>query len=87
MEKILPELRTDEVITWHRENARKLYSLPGEKNPNHKLSKAQVEEIRFRKINGESIKQIYKDFKHTGIAFGSFRNVAGGYSYIWKGTK
>ena len=82
---VLPELRTDEVISWHRENARKLYSLPGDKNPNHKLSNKQVEEIRKRKLKGESIKQIYKDFEHTGITFGGFRNIAGGYSYVRKG--
>lgn len=68
-------------------NARKLYSLPGDKNPNHKLSDSQVAEIRKRKMNGEPIKQIYKDFEHTGITFGGFRNVAGSYTYIRKGTK
>lgn len=85
--KVLPELYTDTVILWHRENARKLYSFPGDKNPNHKLSDAQVEEIRMRKINGEPIKQIYRDFEYTGITFGGFRNIAGGYSYVRKGVK
>jgi hypothetical protein len=82
---VLSELRTEKVVTWHRENARKLYSFPGDKNPNHKLSDEQVEEIRKRKLKGESIKQIYKDFEHTGITFGGFRNIAGGYSYVRKG--
>ena len=84
--KVLPELRTKEVISWHRENARKLYSMPGDKNPNHKLSDSQVNEIRQRKNNGEPIKQIYKDFEHIGITLGGFRNIAGGYSYVRKGT-
>lgn len=83
---ILPELRTEKVVMWHRENARKLYSFPGDKNPNHKLSDEQVEEIRKRKTTGEPTKQIYKDFEHTGITFGGFRNIAGSYSYIRNGT-
>ena len=29
---------------------------------------------------------IYKDFEHIGITLGGFRNIAGGYSYIRKGT-
>jgi group I intron endonuclease len=84
--KILPELYTDAVILWHRENARKLYSFPGEKNPNHKLSDLQVKEIRQRKNSGEAIKQIYKDFEYTGITLGGFRNIAGCYSHVRKGT-
>lgn len=82
---VLPELRTKEVVAWHCKNARKLYSLPGDKNPNHKLSNTQVEEIRMRKMNGEPIKQIYKDFEYTGMTLGGFRNIAGDYSYIRKG--
>ena len=76
---IMPELHTDIVIAWHRDNARKLYSFPGEKNPMSKLSDLQVNEIRQRKANGEQLKQIYKDFEYTGISFGGFRNIAGNY--------
>lgn len=76
---VLPELHTEQVVAWHRENARKLYSLPGEKNPRSKLSDLQVAEIRMRKANGEPLKQIYKDFEYTGITFESFRNRATNY--------
>lgn len=59
------------------------YSQPGELNPRSKLTDMQVKEIRDRVKAGEQAKQIYEDYKHTGITLGSFRNVACGFNRKW----
>lgn len=81
---ILPELYTTENRLWHKQKACEVfYSMPGTKNPNCKLTDAQVREIRQRKQAGEPVAQIYKDFSHL-ISLGGLRNIAGNYSYIRK---
>lgn len=77
---ILPELYTEQNKNWHKQNAKNLFSFPGEQNPMSKLSNAQVIEARKRYQEGQTIKQIYEDYKHTGIALGSFRNTICGHN-------
>ena len=50
-------------------------SHPGSSNPKAKLNEDMVRDIRIRKKNGESCKQVYEDYKYTGITKGSFKNV------------
>lgn len=77
---LLPELNTASNKAWHKQNAKNLYSFPGEQNPMSKLLDAQVIEARKRYQEGQTIKQIYEDYKHTGMALGSFRNTVCGHS-------
>ncbi len=72
---LLPELNTDENKQWHKEKAKELYAHKGETNPRSKLTDSQVIEARNRYNNGESSKDIYEDYKYTGITLGSFRNM------------
>ena len=50
-------------------------SHPGSKNPRALLNETDVYNIRLRKKNGETIKNVYQDYKHTGITEGSFKQV------------
>lgn len=77
---VLPELNTKTVRLWHKENARTLYSLPNEKNPRSKLSDAQVISIRVRYHNGETIKDLFEEYKSCGMSLGGFRNLICGHS-------
>lgn len=48
-------------------------SHPGSTNGRAKLTEEMVREIRLRKKNGESCKDVYQDYKYTGITEGSFK--------------
>jgi group I intron endonuclease len=50
-------------------------SHPGSNNPKAKLTEEMVYNIRLRKKNGESRKEVYEDYKYTGITEGSFKQV------------
>lgn len=77
--KVLPELYTKENREWHRNN-NKNYGSPGEKNNTAILSDMDVYNIRLRYKNGESVRDIYKDYENTGIQYGSFCNSCYGYN-------
>ena len=49
-------------------------SHPGSKNPRALLNETDVYNIRLRRKNGEGMKEVYQDYKHTGITEGSFKN-------------
>lgn len=49
-------------------------SHPGSKNGRSKLTEQMVIDIRTRKKNGEKIADVYKDYKDTGMTYGSFKN-------------
>lgn len=76
---VLPELYDKKVVAWHNEQAPKLWGSPGEKNPNSKLSDAEVWSIWERKYKGESTASIYIDFQKNNLTLGSFTNVANGH--------
>lgn len=50
-------------------------SHPGSKNPNSKMSEEMVLEIRKRKKNKEKMKDVYLDYKDTGITEASFKQI------------
>lgn len=74
---IAVELNTPTAREYH---AHKDLSNAGENNPRCLLSDNQISDIKFRYSMGESIKDIYEDYKYTGITLGSFRNAAYGYN-------
>ena len=47
----------------------------GQENGRAKLSAEDVYKIRLRKKNGEKRADVYKDYEHTGITFGSFTQI------------
>ena len=72
---LVPELYTDTARQWHNKKAKDLCSHKGGANPRSKLTDDQVVTARKRYANGESSNIIFEDYKHTGITFGSFRNM------------
>lgn len=68
---IMPEVYTEENKKFHRNNT----GQKGSKNGRALLSEDDVRTIRSRKRNGEKIRDVYEDYKHTGITLGSFRDV------------
>ena len=54
----------------------------GDENGRSLLTAEQVKEIRLRKKNGENIKDVYEDYKYTGIKYNSFYNTW--QNYNWK---
>lgn len=54
-------------------------SHPGSTNPKAILKEEDVYNIRLRKKNGEQRKDVYEDYKHTGMTFGSF-------TCVWNGS-
>lgn len=57
-------------------------SHPGSSNGRSKLNEQDVFNIRLRKKNGEKLSEVYEDYKHLGITYGSFKNIWNGYN--WK---
>lgn len=68
---VLPELNTVKNREWHKHNSL-AFSNPGNMNPRAILTDSQVIDIRKRYQLGEKIKDIYEDYKYTGITLGSF---------------
>lgn len=50
-------------------------SHPGSSNPKAKLNEEMVKQIRIRKKSGEKMKEVYEDYKYTGITESSFKAV------------
>ena len=86
---VLPELYTDEVRNFHKENAKIFYSHKGEANPRAKITRAEVIELRVRRMLGEPGKVIYEsDPKYSKMFpnFRSFLNVTSSSSKTWPDT-
>lgn len=75
---IMMEVYTPENKEFHKHNTGQL----GSQNGRSKLTEEDVLAIRLRKKNGEKQKDVYEDYKYTGITKGSFRNTWNGYN--WK---
>lgn len=67
---IMPEVYTIENRTFHSNNT----GNSGSKNGRARLTEQNVYDIRFRRKNGETLSQVYEDYKHL-ITYGSFTNV------------
>lgn len=86
---VLPELYTDEVRNFHKENAKIFYAQKGENNPRAKITRAEVIELRTRRMLGEPGKVIYEsDPKYSEMFpnFRSFLNLTSPTSKTWPDT-
>lgn len=72
---IMPEVYTPENIEFHRHNT----GQKGSSNGRALLNEDDVRNIRLRKKAGESKKEVYEDYKHTGMTYGSF-------GCVWNGS-
>ena len=70
---ILPELNTQENRDWHRNNIVS-YSNIGEHNPNCKITDKEFQDIQQRYQNGESLRNIYLDYKNIYKNLKSFQS-------------
>lgn len=75
---IMPEVYTKENKQFHRHNT----GQKGSQNGRSLLTENDVRNIRLRKKLGQSWKQVYEDYKFTGITKDSFYNIWQGYN--WK---
>lgn len=67
---IMPEVYTPENKLFHLHNT----ANKGSQNGRARLTENEVYEIRLRRKNGESSKDVYKDFSNK-LSYGSFKNV------------
>ena len=75
---IMPEIYTKENKQFHKHNT----GQKGSQNGRSLLTENDVRNIRLRKKLGQSWKQVYEDYKFTGITKDSFYNIWQGYN--WK---
>ena len=86
---VLPELYTDEVRIFHKENAKTFYAHKGEDNPRAKITRAEVIELRVRRLLGEPGKVIYESDPRYSEMFPNFRsflNLTSQTSKTWPDT-
>lgn len=69
------EVYTTENIEFHRYNT----GQKGSQNGKAKLTEEDVYNIRTRRKNGESRKEVYKNYSHI-LTLGSFNNIWYGYN-------
>ena len=65
------EVYTQENKNFHKHNT----GQKGSQNGRAKLTENDVRNIRLRKKNGESLQQVFQDYKYTGMTKKSFSNV------------
>lgn len=80
---IMPEVYTEENKNFHLHNT----GQKGSSNGRSKLTEADVIAIRLRKNNGENWKEVYEDYKYTGIKPNSFYQTWMGYNWTHIVTK
>ena len=66
----MPEVYTDENKKYHSCNT----GNKGSSNGRSRLTEDDVRDIRLRRKQGESSRDVYEDYKHL-LTFGSFTNV------------
>lgn len=76
-----PKIFSKETELKRAETREKNKSLQGEKHPRAKMTDTEVIEVRQRYINGESIEQIYQDFKTRYSNKATFTNIVLGTTY------
>ena len=75
-----PTIHSEETERKRAETRKKNQSLKSENHPRAKLSNDEVLEIRYRYKDGESIKDIYQDYKNL-YSLETFRRIILGQSY------
>ena len=68
-----PNIHSEETELKRKMTREKNKSLMSENHPRAKLTNQQVWDIRQRYIDGESIREIYQDFKHLYKNEGTFK--------------
>lgn len=72
----MPEVYSPENKDFHLRNT----GQKGQSNGRSKLTEEDVISLRMRKKNGEKIKDVYEDYKYTGITEKAFYNTWQGYN-------
>lgn len=81
-----PNIHSEEIETKRRQTREKNKSLMSENHPRAKLTNQQVWDIRQRYIDGESIKDIYQDFKDLYSSQQTFKRIVLGQTYVTVGN-
>lgn len=81
-----PNIHSVETELKRKETREKNKSLMSENHPRAKLTNEQVWNIRQRYIDGESIKEIYQDFKDLYKNEGTFKRIVLGQTYTTVGN-
>lgn len=81
-----PNIHSEEIEEKRRITREKNKSLMSENHPRAKLTNQQVWDIRQRYIDGESVKEIYEDFKDLYSNQQTFKRIVLGQTYITVGN-
>ena len=81
-----PNIHSEEIEAKRRKTREKNKSLMSENHPRAKLTNQQVWDIRQRYIDGESIKDIYQDFKDLYSSQQTFKRIVLGQTYVTVGN-
>ena len=81
-----PNIHSKETELKRQQTRKKNKSLMNENHPRAKLTNQQVWDIRQRYINGESIKNIYQDFKDLYSNQQTFKRIVLGQTYTTVGN-
>ena len=81
-----PNIHSEEIEAKRRKTREKNKSLMSENHPRAKLTNQQVWDIRQRYIDGESIKDIYQDFKDLYSSQQTFKRIVLGQAYVTVGN-
>ena len=81
-----PNIHSEEIEAKRQKTREKNKSLMSENHPRAKLTNQQVWDIRQRYIDGESIKDIYQDFKDLYSSQQTFKRIVLGQAYVTVGN-
>ena len=81
-----PNIHSEEIEIKRQQTREKNKSLMSENHPRAKLTNQQVWDIRQRYIDGESIKDIYQDFKDLYSSQQTFKRIVLGQTYVTVGN-
>lgn len=81
-----PNIHSEETEEKRKQTREKNKSLMSENHPRAKLTNQQVWDIRQRYIDGESIKEIYNDFKDLYANQQTFKRIVLGQTYVTVGN-
>lgn len=81
-----PNIHSPEIELKRKETREKNKSLMAENHPRAKLSNEEVLKIRQKYINGETVKEIYKDYQDLYTNINTFRRIVLGETYKTVGS-
>ena len=81
-----PNIHSEEIELKRQKTREQNKSLMSENHPRAKLTNQQVWDIRQRYINGESIREIYQDFKDLYSNQQTFKRIVLGQTYVTVGN-